>query len=78
VGFQGRDEVYSWWFDIPVYSLVPYVSERLMLETDFVNEADNSEQMAELVKREPRLRNRVYIPDVYRDLSSKRILTAEW
>jgi aarF domain-containing kinase len=71
-------KVYTWWFDLPLYSLVPYISERLMLETDFVNEADNSVQMAKLIAGEPRLRGRVYIPEVYRDLSSKRIMTTEW
>ncbi|CAG8260745.1 unnamed protein product [Penicillium nalgiovense] len=70
--------IYSKMFDIPFYSLVPYISERLSLETDFVNEADNSENMAKLVAAEPRLRNRVYIPRVYRELSSKRVMTAEW
>lgn len=49
-----------------------------MLETDFVNEADNSERMARLISGESRLRGRVYIPKVYRDLSSKRVMTAEW
>ncbi|EHK97389.1 putative ABC1 family protein C10F6.14c [Glarea lozoyensis 74030] len=71
-------KVYTKWFDLPLYSLVPYITERLMLETDFVNEANNSEKMAELVRGEPRLRDRVYIPKVYRELSSKRIMTAEW
>ncbi|KAJ6009454.1 hypothetical protein N7522_004470 [Penicillium canescens] len=70
--------VYSKWFDIPFYTLVPYVSERLSLETDFVNEADNSENMAKLVAGESRLRDRVYIPRVYRELSSRRVMTAEW
>ena len=71
-------KVYTWWFDLPLYTLVPYITERLMLETDFVNEANNSEKMAELIAGEPRLRGRVYIPVVYRDLSSKRIMTTEW
>ncbi|KAI9826445.1 MAG: hypothetical protein M1826_006654 [Phylliscum demangeonii] len=70
--------VYSTVFDLPFYSLVPYITERLMLETDFVNEADNGEQMARLVAAEPRLAGRVYIPRVYRELSSRRVLTAEW
>ncbi|KAL3493766.1 ABC1 family-domain-containing protein [Aspergillus germanicus] len=70
--------IYSRVFDIPFYSLVPYVSERLFLETDFENEADNSEQMAKFVAGEHRLRDRVYIPKVYRELSSKRIMTADW
>lgn len=65
-------------FDIPFYSLVPYISERLSLETDFLNEADNSETMARLVAGESRLRDRVYIPRVYRELSSRRVMTAEW
>ena len=70
--------IYSKAFDIPFYSLVPFVSERLFLETDFENEANNSERMKGLVAAEPRLRGRVYIPKVYRDLSSKRVMTAEW
>ena len=70
--------VYTTLFDLPFYSLVPFISERLLLETDFENEAANSERMARLVANEPRLRNRVYIPKVYSELSSKRVMTAEW
>lgn len=70
--------VYSKWFDLPFHTLVPYISERLLLETDFQNEADNSTRMAKFVREEPRLRDRVYIPKVYRELSSKRVMTAEW
>ena len=76
--FKVVARVYSYWFDLPFYSLVPYVTERLLLECDFQNEAKNSEQMAEFVKGEPRLRDRVYIPKVYHELSSKRVMTAEW
>jgi aarF domain-containing kinase len=70
--------VYTKWFDLPFYALVPYITERLLLECDFQNEAANSERMAELVAGEPRLRDRVYIPQVYHELSSKRVMTAEW
>ncbi|KAK3354571.1 kinase-like domain-containing protein [Neurospora tetraspora] len=70
--------VYSWWFDLPLYSLVPFTSERLRLETDFENEAKNSEIMRQLVENEPSLRGRVYVPPVYPELSSKRVLTTEW
>jgi aarF domain-containing kinase len=76
--FKVVARVYSWWFDLPVYTLVPYISERLMLETDFVNEANNSVEMKAFVEGEKRLRGKVYIPEVYRDLSSKRVMTAEW
>jgi aarF domain-containing kinase len=76
--FKVVARAYTWWFDIPMYSLVPYISERLMLETDFENEADNAEEMKRLVAGEKRLNGRVYIPKVYRELSSKRVMTAEW
>ena len=76
--FQVVSRVYSWWFDLPIYTLVPYISERLMLETDFENEAANSEELRGYVQGEKRLRGRVYIPTVYRELSSKRVMTAEW
>ncbi|KAH8802803.1 ABC transporter [Xylogone sp. PMI_703] len=76
--FKVITRIYSYWFDIPLASLVPYISERLNLETDFINEANNAEKMTELIAGEPRLRGRVYIPKVYRELSSKRIMTTEW
>lgn len=34
--------------------------------------------MARLVAGESRLRGRVYIPKIYRELSSTRVMTAEW
>jgi aarF domain-containing kinase len=76
--FKVVSQIYSYWFDLPIYTLVPYISERLMLETDFENEANNSEELRRYVAGEKRLRGRVYIPTVYRDLSSKRVMTAEW
>jgi aarF domain-containing kinase len=76
--FKVVAKAYTWWFEIPIYTLVPYISERLMLETDFENEANNATEMRELVHNEPRLAGRVYIPSVYRELSSKRVMTAEW
>ena len=61
-----------------MYNMVPYINERIMLETDFENEAKNSEKLAAFIGKEPRLRDRVYIPKVYHELSSKRVMTAEW
>ncbi|KAK0729686.1 ABC1 family-domain-containing protein [Lasiosphaeris hirsuta] len=76
--FKVVTRVYTYWFDLPLYSLVPFITERLMLETDFENEAKNSELMRQLVADESRLRGRVYVPPVYHELSSKRVLTTEW
>ncbi|KAI9819290.1 MAG: hypothetical protein M1827_007447 [Pycnora praestabilis] len=78
VKVQKREIAQQVGWDLWAFNLVPYISERLLLETDFVNEANNSENMAKLVANEPRLRGKVYIPKVYRELSSHRVMTAEW
>ncbi|KAM0473191.1 hypothetical protein ACHAPX_008240 [Trichoderma viride] len=65
-------------FDLPLYTLVPFISERIELETDFLSEAKNSQTMRQLVNSESRLKGRVYIPIVYSDLTTKRVLTTEW
>ncbi|KAF5682694.1 atypical ABC1 ABC1-B kinase [Fusarium denticulatum] len=70
--------IYSKWFDLPLYKLVPFITERLELETDFVNEAKNSEKMRELVNAEKALKGRVYIPTVYHEFTTKRVLVTEW
>ncbi|KAI0521117.1 ABC1 family-domain-containing protein [Xylaria bambusicola] len=70
--------VYTWWFDLPLYSIVPFITERLMLETDFKSEAENSEVMRKLVNSEPSLKDRVYIPQVYPEFTTKRVLVTEW
>ncbi|KAI1193024.1 ABC1 family-domain-containing protein [Nemania serpens] len=70
--------VYTWWFDLPMYSLVPFITERLMLETDFESEARNSEIMRKLVDSEPALKGRVYIPQVYPEFTTRRVLVTEW
>ena len=57
--FKVVTRIYTWYFDLPLYSLVPYISERLMLETDFENEARNAGRMRDLIQGEKRLRDRV-------------------
>ena len=41
-------------------------------------EAQNSVQTAAFVAQEPRLAERVYIPKVYPELSTKKVMVAEW
>ncbi|XXH02882.1 regulator of ime2 [Hypoxylon texense] len=71
-------KTYSWWFDLPLYSIVPFITERLMLETDFESEARNSVVMRDLVNSEPSLKGRVYVPVVYPEFTTKRVLVTEW
>lgn len=70
--------IYSRWFDLPLYTLVPFITERLELETDFVNEAKNSETMRNLVNSEKKLKGRVYIPTVHSEFTTRRVLVTEW
>lgn len=63
---------------IPTASLGEFLMNHVMQETDFVHERSNSERLAEFVREDPRLCDRVHIPTVYSDLSSRRILTTEW
>ncbi|KAG6076343.1 hypothetical protein E4U16_002840 [Claviceps sp. LM84 group G4] len=76
--FRAVTWIYSKWFDLPLYTLVPFITERLELETDFVNEATNSRTMRDLVNSEKSLKGRVYVPVVYSDLTTRRVLTTEW
>lgn len=76
--FKVLTSAFAWSFDLPLSSLVPYISERLALETDFINEANNSDRMKACIENEPRLRGKVYIPKIYRELSSRRVMVAEW
>ncbi|KDR71734.1 hypothetical protein GALMADRAFT_253465 [Galerina marginata CBS 339.88] len=67
-----------WAFDLPVYFVVDFISDHLRQELDFVREANNAQQTAEFVAGEPRLRDKVYIPKVYPEYSTKKVMVAEW
>ncbi|KAL7806868.1 ABC1 domain-containing protein [Trichoderma aethiopicum] len=64
--------------DIPIQGIGDYIMSNIMKETDFENEAANTMRISELVKSDPDLSARVYIPEVYTDLTTKRVLTSEW
>ncbi|KAF5376379.1 hypothetical protein D9757_008675 [Collybiopsis confluens] len=68
----------NWAFDLPVYFVVDFVSDHLRRELDFELEAENAKRTAKFIAAEPRLNDNVYIPRVYDELTTKRVLTAEW
>ncbi|PKS09213.1 hypothetical protein jhhlp_003827 [Lomentospora prolificans] len=76
--FKVVTRIFSYWFDLPFYTMIPFITERLELETDFVNEAKNSETMKKLVEGEPSMRGRVYVPIVYPEFTTRRVLVTEW
>ncbi|TPX62784.1 hypothetical protein SpCBS45565_g06924 [Spizellomyces sp. 'palustris'] len=66
-------------FELPMTWSAPYIASHIQQETDFVNEAHNAERAADYIAEAPRsLSSRVYVPKVHWDLTSKRIMTAEW
>ena len=66
-----------WLFKIPVYFTVDYISRHLLAETDFIKEAQNGARMRWYIQQEPLLRDKVYIPKVYPQILSPRVLVAE-
>ena len=71
-------EYTAWVTGLPMGGMGQFVADRIMQETDFEHEASNSEKMASLIASDSSLHDRVYIPKVYHELSSKRVLTTEW
>ncbi|KAF8639303.1 hypothetical protein AX17_001584, partial [Amanita inopinata Kibby_2008] len=68
----------NWAFDLPVYFIVDFISDHLRQELDFVREANNAQRTAAFIESELRLKGKVYIPKVYPQYSTQRVLTAEW
>ncbi|KAG7442157.1 ABC1-domain-containing protein [Guyanagaster necrorhizus] len=68
----------NWAFDLPVYFVVDFVADHLRQELDFIREAHNAKRAAALIASEPRLSDKVYIPKVFDDLTTKKVMTAEW
>ena len=57
---------------------VEYVNDHLRRELDFESEVRNASETASYVVHEPRLADRVYIPKIYPEYSTKKVMTAEW
>ncbi|KAI8821295.1 ABC1 family-domain-containing protein [Fimicolochytrium jonesii] len=69
----------EFFFDLPLTWQANYIASHLQLETDFINEGRNAELAAHNLASAPdNLNERVHIPKVYWDESSKRVLTTEW
>ncbi|KAK9454806.1 ABC1 family-domain-containing protein [Dipodascopsis uninucleata] len=65
-------------FDMPIYFTAEYICSRLLLETDFHNEAKNAENLREYLSQDSSLNEQVHIPKIYKDLTSTHVLTSEW
>lgn len=70
--------LYEKLFDLPLSWTAEYTERHLRMEADFENEGRNAELAAKYALEEPSLKNRVYVPRVYWDYTSKRVLVCEW
>ena len=55
-------------------ALIDELGQRVFEEMDYLNEAANAEKFAELHRHNPR----IAVPRIYRDATSRRVLTMEW
>ncbi|KAI9284645.1 ABC1 family-domain-containing protein [Umbelopsis sp. AD052] len=65
-------------FDLPMVWTFDYFEKHIRMEADFEREAQNSIKAWENLQKESSLRDRVYVPKVYSEIGSKRIMVAEW
>ncbi|KAI8147616.1 ABC1 family-domain-containing protein [Fennellomyces sp. T-0311] len=70
--------VYEKLFDLPMSWSSDYIEKHIRMEADFISEARNTELASKNFEKEPALKDRVYVPKVYNDFSSKRVLVSEW
>lgn len=78
--YRGIMWVYEKIFDMPLYFISKYISSRMKLEIDFLNEAKNTEVMKAFVEHEYGSGDfpSVYVPKVFREYSTKRVMVTEW
>lgn len=65
-------------FKIPLYFIAEHVSSRLVQEVDFEHEVQNTEALRASLDADPSLHDKVHIPRVYKDLSTRRVIVSEW
>ncbi|KAI9022757.1 ABC1 family-domain-containing protein [Phycomyces nitens] len=71
-------QLYEYMFDLPLTWSTDYVESHLRMEADFECEARNALKAWKHIEEEPRLKGKVYIPKIYPEFSSKRVLVCEW
>ncbi|ODV85510.1 hypothetical protein CANARDRAFT_198653 [[Candida] arabinofermentans NRRL YB-2248] len=69
---------YAWVFDMPLDKTVDYICHKMNEEVDFTIELKNGEKISKMIESEKEFKDSIYIPKYYHEISTKRILTAEW
>ncbi|KZS87184.1 atypical/ABC1/ABC1-B protein kinase [Sistotremastrum niveocremeum HHB9708] len=77
-GYKALMWIYDYLFPLPVYFLADFISSHLRDELDFAKEASNALKTKALIESTPSLASRVYVPKVYLEYTTPKIMTAEW
>ncbi|KAG0364193.1 hypothetical protein BGZ54_007756 [Gamsiella multidivaricata] len=78
IAYRWLIKVYEYIFDLPLSFAVDYTVRHLREETDFVNEARNSEMCNEFLQTDAKLRTKVHVPKVIKEYSTRQVMVAEW
>ncbi|KAI9226170.1 MAG: ABC1 family-domain-containing protein [Piptocephalis tieghemiana] len=70
--------VFEWAFDLPMLWTADYTIRHIRQETDFLREASNAQEASAHLATDPDLSHDIYIPRVFPEETSSRILTCEW
>jgi aarF domain-containing kinase len=78
LAFRFIIRAFEYFFELPLSWSADYTERHLREEIDFCKEADNADRARADFSKCSQLAETVYIPQVYREFSTERIMTSEW
>ncbi|KAF9328722.1 hypothetical protein BG006_008138 [Podila minutissima] len=78
IAYRWLIKAYEYIFELPMSFAVDYTTKHLREETDFLNEARNSELCNEFLQTDAKLRHEAYVPKIFHEYSTKQVMVAEW
>jgi aarF domain-containing kinase len=76
--YRGVLHAFELLFALPLSWSAEYTEEHLRQEVDFIREASNSERASKAFEADRNLVSFVYVPEVYWDLTTSRVMTTTW
>ncbi|KAI8089403.1 ABC1 family-domain-containing protein [Halteromyces radiatus] len=70
--------LYEYIFELPLTFTADYIEQHIRKEVDFENEARNGQRSRHHLEQQSQLEGKVYIPKVYPEYSTRRVLVCEW
>ncbi|ORZ07137.1 ABC1 family-domain-containing protein [Absidia repens] len=70
--------MYEYLFELPLTFAADYIEMHIRKEVDFENEARNGQRAWDHLSQVSDLKDKVYIPKIYPEISTRRVLVCEW